>query len=106
MRERHWVQVVEKAGGQLHLGEKMLLKDVLGIQITQLREEIGEIVATAQQEEKIEIALEKLGKTWAALEFESEKHQSTQAFVVHVTEEWGEKFSKTPFHRFFGHLLQ
>jgi dynein heavy chain len=63
------------------------LADLLNLQLHKFVDDVGEVVDQAKKEDKMEQTLVKLGETWEVVEFESNRHQDTDVYLISLIEE-------------------
>lgn len=87
IRERHWKQLMKTTGVTFVLTKDMKFQDLLSLQLHKYEDDVKVIVDRATKELSMEKVLNDLGKTWSAMEFTYEIHESTKTPLLKSSEE-------------------
>ncbi|KAJ3096963.1 hypothetical protein HDU97_005410 [Phlyctochytrium planicorne] len=87
IRDRHWKQLMKTTGVTFVLTKDMKFQDLLSLQLHKYEDDVKVIVDRATKELAMEKVLNDLSKTWAAMEFTYEIHESTKTALLRSSEE-------------------
>ena len=87
IRDRHWKQLMKTTGVSFVLTKDMKFQDLLSLQLHKYEDDVKVIVDRATKELSMEKVLSDLSKTWSAMEFTYEVHESTKTPLLRSSEE-------------------
>nr|KAJ3421855.1 hypothetical protein HK105_002054 [Polyrhizophydium stewartii] len=87
IRDRHWKQLMKTTGVTFVLTKDMKFQDLLSLQLHKYEDDVKVIVDRATKELAMEKVLNDLDKTWSAMEFTYEIHESTKTPLLRSSEE-------------------
>ncbi|KAI8587105.1 dynein heavy chain and region D6 of dynein motor-domain-containing protein [Geranomyces variabilis] len=87
IRDRHWKQLMKTTGVTFVMTEDMKFQDLLSLQLHKYEDDVKVIVDRATKELSMEKVLNDLSKTWGAMEFTYELHESTGTHLLKSSEE-------------------
>jgi dynein heavy chain len=87
IRDRHWKQLMKTTGVTFVLTKDMKFQDLLSLQLHKFEDDVKLIVDRATKELSMEKVLNDLSKTWNAMEFTYEVHESTKTPLLRSSEE-------------------
>lgn len=87
MRERHWTALKKAIGKDFSVDDKLTLRDVFNLNLSQQSENVEEITDQAKQEARMEKTLNKLEEIYSLVEFELQQHKQTDVYMLKMKEE-------------------
>ncbi|KAI9189963.1 hypothetical protein H9P43_001396 [Blastocladiella emersonii ATCC 22665] len=87
IRDRHWKQLMKTTGVSFVLTNDLKFQDLLSLQLHKYEDDVKAIVDRATKELSMEKVLNELTKTWTAMEFSYEIHESTGTPLLKTSEE-------------------
>ncbi|KAJ3023806.1 hypothetical protein HKX48_000940 [Thoreauomyces humboldtii] len=87
IRDRHWKQLMKTTGVTFVMTDDMKFEDLLSLQLHKYEDDVKVIVDRATKELSMEKVLNDLSKTWSAMEFTYELHESTGTNLLKSSEE-------------------
>ncbi|TPX70381.1 hypothetical protein SpCBS45565_g01824 [Spizellomyces sp. 'palustris'] len=87
IRDRHWKQLMKTTGVTFVMTADMKFQDLLSLQLHKFEDDVKVIVDRATKELSMEKVLNDLSKTWNAMEFTYEIHESTDTPLLKSSEE-------------------
>ena len=87
MRARHWSSLAAVCRRTIDKGPHFAFEDLLALELHNYVDGVGEIVETAQKEEKVERKLKAIENSWTAMRLEFIQHRDSDVQIVAPSDE-------------------